>query len=233
MDGSPQNSDPSPPVGRLILVPSLITLAVTLLRLTGELLDWSPSLFGKDAGGGGSLVGIAWLVPIFGIYFAVKLVNTGYVPASALRVLGACLAAFAVMFATGFAANAIGLGPLPTLLIFGVMALVAAWIAARPWPALGRTLFAYALAARIPVVVVALLAMLGNWGTHYDVASPDWPEMNAWHPIAKWLAIGLLPQITIWITYTIVVGAVFAALTAMVMRRVRPAEVVPAAGNVA
>ena len=52
---------------RLICVPALITLGVTLLRLIGELQNWSPRLFNREAGGGGALVGIAWLVPIFGI----------------------------------------------------------------------------------------------------------------------------------------------------------------------
>lgn len=57
----------------LILVPALISLGVTILRLVGELKNWSPLLFNPEAGGGGALVGIAWLVPIFGIYFGLKL----------------------------------------------------------------------------------------------------------------------------------------------------------------
>ena len=40
-------------VYRLVLVPAAITLAVTVLRVTGELLRWSPSLFNREAGGGG------------------------------------------------------------------------------------------------------------------------------------------------------------------------------------
>lgn len=42
----------------LILIPALLTLAITLLRLAGELLNWAPALFNKAAGGGGALVGI-------------------------------------------------------------------------------------------------------------------------------------------------------------------------------
>jgi hypothetical protein len=34
-------------IGKLILVPSVITLAVTLLRLVGELQGWSPTLFNR------------------------------------------------------------------------------------------------------------------------------------------------------------------------------------------
>ena len=35
-------------IGKLILVPAVITLVVTLLRLVGELQGWSPTLFNRD-----------------------------------------------------------------------------------------------------------------------------------------------------------------------------------------
>src|SRR5687767_3848014 len=85
---------------RLVRVPALITLGVTLLRLIGELQNWSPTLFNREAGGGGALVGIAWLVPIFGIYFALKLSQTGTTPLKAGKTIlyaVAGLAAFAVI----------------------------------------------------------------------------------------------------------------------------------------
>jgi len=46
---------------RLIAVPALVTLAVTLLRLFGELQHWSPMLFRRDPGGLGAVVGMIWL----------------------------------------------------------------------------------------------------------------------------------------------------------------------------
>ena len=64
-------------IGRLIFIPSVITLAVTLLRLIGELQHWSPILFNPTAGGGGAIMGITWLVLIFGVYFALKLSVAG------------------------------------------------------------------------------------------------------------------------------------------------------------
>ena len=70
----------------LILVPAGITLGVTILRLVGELNGWSPALFNSEAGGGGAIVGITWLVPVFGIYFALKLARSGAAPTSAARV---------------------------------------------------------------------------------------------------------------------------------------------------
>ena len=102
--------------------------------------------------------------------------------------------------------------------VFIVGSVVGAVIAFRGWPALGRTLLAYGLAARIPVAIVMLLAILGDWGTHYDVPPPGFPAMD---PIPKWLLIGLLPQMTIWIWYTIVVGALFGGIFVALTRRAR------------
>ena len=78
----------TPRLGRLILVPALFTLAVTVLRLMGELMRWNPTVFSREAGGAGAIVGIVWLVPVFGVYFARKLVAAGLGPAGAGRALG-------------------------------------------------------------------------------------------------------------------------------------------------
>ena len=53
-------------IGKLILVPAVITLAVTLLRLVGELQGWSPALFNREGRGRGALVGIVCLIPVLG-----------------------------------------------------------------------------------------------------------------------------------------------------------------------
>ena len=71
---------------RLILVPGVVTLVVTLLRLTGELQGWSPKLFNPEPGGGWALFGIWLLVPVFGVYFALKLVRAGQAPQRGWRV---------------------------------------------------------------------------------------------------------------------------------------------------
>src|SRR2546428_3303040 len=52
------NSDRRVSITRLILVPGLVTLGVTILRLVGELQHWSKTLFNPAPGGGGGLVGI-------------------------------------------------------------------------------------------------------------------------------------------------------------------------------
>ena len=50
-----------------MLWPALLTLGVTLVRLLGERLGWSPFLFSRLPGGGLSPLGITWLAPLVGI----------------------------------------------------------------------------------------------------------------------------------------------------------------------
>lgn len=208
------------PLKKLILVPALITFGVTLLRLVGELKHWSPRLFNPAPGGGGAIVGIAWLVPIFGVYFALQLARAGEAPSSAGAAIGYAFLGAAVVPVVGLVGSQLGMGQQSFTLfgLFIVAAIAGAVIAMRGWPALGKVLLAYGLAARIPVAIVMLIAMIGNWGTHYDVAPPDFPAMGV---LSKWLLIGLLPQMTIWIWYTIALGALFGGIAAALSRRAR------------
>jgi hypothetical protein len=217
-------SDRSRPFA-LVLVPAVITLAVTLLRLFGEIQNWSPRFFSRQAGGGLAVVGIVWLVPLFGIYFAWKLIREGERPASLGR--AALMPLAAVVPVVLLAVVTRGLGTTVNLLAVAVGSLAAAWIACQGWPALGRVLFYYALAARIPVALVMLAAILGDWGTHYDVPPPS--PLPATSPFVKWILIGLIPQMTIWIAFTLVVGGFAGAITAAVMRGKTRAQVAPAA----
>jgi hypothetical protein len=199
---------PAIELGPMIAVPALITLAVTALRLLGELQGWSSTFFSRAAGGGGSLVGISWLVPFFGAWFGWVLARKGAPPSRLGRAFGLTVLAIALLPLSGLLAARAGLAAtdLRTLYVYAVVALVGVAVAVSAWPFLGRTLVAYGLAARVPVALVMLVAMLGNWGTHYDVAPPGLPAMS---PFAKWLAIGLLPQLTVWIWFTVAIGMLF------------------------
>jgi hypothetical protein len=217
---------------KLVFWPAVVTLAVTLLRLTGELLHWSPSLFNASPGGGGSLVGISWLPPVFGVLFAIQLVRAGLGPVSSGRAVGRAFLGLVATAAGVMGASALGLikqgqASLLSLVLFTAALAVGAAIAWSGWPALGRTLLAYAYAARIPVALVMLVAMLGNWGTHYDVAPPGFPEMGVF---GKWFMIGVLPQLTTWIAFTVLTGALAGSIAgAIASRRPAPARaVVPA-----
>jgi hypothetical protein len=212
------SNDASVRPGQLILVPAVITLAVTLLRLVGELQDWSPALFSKAPGGGGSPVGISWLVLVFGAWFGWKLGKAGQGPGAVGRALGLALLAFALLPVLGFAANALGMSQqsMSMFAVYVVGSILGLVVGLRAWPALGRTLLVYAFAARVPVVLVMLAAILGNWGTHYDVPPPGAPEMSG---LWKWAVIGLLPQLTIWLWFTSVVGGIFGIVAGAIAGR--------------
>jgi len=207
-------------IKRLIFVPTVITLAVTLLRLVGELLRWSPVFFNRTGGGLGAIVGIVWLVPIFGVYFGLKLADASQGPAGGGRAVGYSLLGFAIPPAVAFLGIRLGLSP-QSFLGFGVFIvlwIIGSIVAYLAWPPLGKTLLAYALAARIPVVIVMLFAILWNWGTHYDAPPERFPEMS---PIARWIVTGVLPQLTLWVWFTIVVGILFGAIALAATGRAR------------
>ena len=215
-------------IGKLILVPAVITLAVTLLRLVGELLRWSPALFNRgDKPFSPSLVGIVWLVPVFGAWFGWKLTRAGSGPGSLGRAFGLTLAALAVLPLASFLAPRAGLVPahlwrpdvpltesFTILSVFVLVFFVGIAIGILAWPALGRTLLAYGLAVRIPIALLMLVAMLGNWGTHYD-ARPSY-QMST---LGWGVAIGLAPQLSFWIWVTIVFGALFGTVAAAIAWR--------------
>jgi hypothetical protein len=157
-----------PNVKKLIAVPALMTLAVTLLRLVGEFMNLPGWLASRDAGGAGAVIGIAWLAPLFGVYFATKL------------------------------ADAPG----------------------KLWKNLLKTLFAYGLAARIPVILIMGLAIFGNWGTHYDAFPPDMADMT---PMMKFLFGGVITQIVFWVCIWTVGTGMIAGLIASKIRSPRTA----------
>jgi hypothetical protein len=194
----------------MIVVPALVTLAITVLRLVGELQHWSKTFFNPAAGGGGALIGISWLIPIFGIYFALKLRGDGFEPTSKGRAVIWPLLGIVINIGATVALFALGLqkaSPQTFFLLGGVICYITIAVAFRGWPALGRVLLGYALAARIPVVVVMLVAIFSHWGTHYDVLPPEPPAgLVAMGPLARWFWIGFIPQMTIWIFMTVVAG---------------------------
>jgi len=194
-------------IRRLILVPALITLAVTLLRLAGEVMHWSPRLFNREAGGPGSLVGIVWLVPVFAIYFALKVLRAGDRPRLGRAALLA-LGAIAVWVAAAVVLNKMQPGPMTGIGMFSLASLVAVAIAYAGWPTLGKVLVAYGLSARIPVAIIMLIALYASWGTHYEKGPPGFPAMGV---LSTWFWIGFLPQLTLWMAFTVALGILIGA----------------------
>lgn len=217
-------------ITRLIAIPAVITLLVTFLRLEGELNHWGAPWFNSSAGGGAAIVGISWLPLIFGPWFALKLMKTGNGFASALRAWGYLGLGFIILVASGVI---VGLGiskQITALAVLGFLGMIlAALLPIRAWGALARTLIAYALSARLPVLIVMFFAMRGNggagWGTHYDAVDPGMAHL----PFAqKFLLLAFLPQMTLWIAWTVVVGLLAGLIAVALARRGKPAAEVPA-----
>lgn len=204
------------PIARLILVPSIITLAITLLRITGELQQWSPALFNPSPGGGGALIGITWLVLVFGVYFALRLASDGNGPASVGRSIGMAVLGIVVMACGGFVAAAPQVN-IPGKAVIGLLLLAtAAALQFRTWPTLAKVLLAYGYAARIPVVILTFFAIRGNWGTHYDALPPGFPETSFW---VRYVQTVLVPQLIFWIAFTVVVGTLFGTIAIAIRSR--------------
>jgi hypothetical protein len=210
----------------LIAVPALISLGITILRLEGELHHWPKPWFDTAAGGGGAVVGISWLPIIFGPYFAIKLARAGEGPMKIGTAAIFTAIGLAVLVAGGFLfGSTISHPSVLTLLAFPVM-LAAAFIPGAGWRSLGNTLIAYAFAARIPVLIVMFFAMRGNagagWGTHYDAVTPMFAHAAF---ASKFLYLAVLPQMALWIGYTVIVGSITGIIAAAVRpgRRAAPA----------
>ena len=210
-------------IGRLIAIPALVTLGVTLVRLAGELQHWPKPWFSNVGGGGGAVVGISWLPIVFGPYFAWKLLAGGEGPSSKGKSVGFAIVGLAVLFGAMFWAESMFRHLSYWVLVPFLLMLVSAFIPGIGWKALGNTLLAYAFAARIPVLVVMFLALRGNggqgWGTHYDVVMPAFAHASL---AKKFLYEALLPQMTMWIAWTVAVGAVLGTIVAALLRSGKP-----------
>jgi hypothetical protein len=209
---------------RLVLGPSLIALAVTLLRVAGELGRWSERWFSPETGGiiprGTSwLFGITWLAAPFGAYFAIKLARAGEGTLRPWRAFGWSAAGLVLVLAGLRLVWRLPI-PFPPILILVWLVMSAgaalAWVG---WPALGRTLLCYGLASRLPVIVVMFLAMRGNWGTHYDYVGMPAPFQMPFWPRFLWLAF--FPQLVFWVGFTVLLGSVAGSLAIVLFMRPR------------
>lgn len=92
---------PSRPFARPLLLASLLTLAISILRLWGELSGWA-----TNASGGRLLpLGITWLVFTFGAWFGRRLAKDGQAPRAPIAWLWPLLALLTMIavIGTGFA----------------------------------------------------------------------------------------------------------------------------------
>src|SRR5271169_4077411 len=183
---------------RTIAGPVVVSIAVTLLRLAGERLHWSPAWFSPETGGifpSGTrwVVGITWLPVPFGLYFAARLLRSSQGPKRRYLPLASSLSGLAFIFAFAHLPFSLPLAFPRVLVLVWLVMIVAAAHQFYAWRSLAKILLAYGLVSRAFVAIVMFLAMRGEWGTHYDyVGMPPEFHMSFW-PRFLWLAF--FPQL--------------------------------------
>ena len=205
---------------RLIVVPALIAASVTALRAFGELHQWAKPLVNSEVCGK-AILGVAWLVPIFGIYFALRLAHTATVPKSCGWALVLAIGALLLKFAGTFVMERPWPGYFPRVSFNFALTALALGLQAAAWPNLFKVLLAYGYASRIPIALVQFLAMRGHWGTHYDALGPDFPQVGFWQTYTR---VSLVPNIFFMEAYTVIVGGILGILVVAAMKRLRTAD---------
>ena len=213
---TPNGNSSTLSIPRLVLIPTLLTLGVTLLRLIGELHGWPSPWFNQDNG----LVGITRFLPeLFGIYFAWRLWKTGLRTnrisrAFALGLLGVALNEVV----EGAVFPHFGMSIFTMLLMLWGVAVLSALLQYIGWPALFKALTLYGFGARIPVVIIMFFALRGDWGTHYDYLSGP-SKLDFW-PRFFWFAF--FEELIYWVSFTVAVGALAGSVAAAIAKRRMP-----------
>jgi hypothetical protein len=208
-----------PSTAWLVAVPALISICVTGVRLVGELMHWPKPLVDSDVCGK-AILGVVWLVPIFGIYFAVKLFHAGDGPQRFARPIALAISALTLKFGGTLVMEAHGMTYVSRLSINFIVTLIGLVLSAMAWPGLSKVLLAYGYLSRIPVAILQYLAMRGHWGTHYDALDPGFPLIGFW---PTFLRVSFVPNIFFMEIYTVVVGTLVGIAAVAVLGRVRPA----------
>jgi hypothetical protein len=197
---------------KAILIAAVLSLLVTVVRLVGQLQGWGGPMFNTEPGGGGSPLGITWLVIPFGFWFGRSLAKQGSRPASlgkSALVLLLGIGLVAAVFAYGIKAVA---DWQQRVLVIGVGTSIAGLTALLVWPRAWLVLVAYGLLARLPVVLVQYLAVQNGWDTHFAKGPPDAPPEMA-------LTLLTVAQLSFWpLAFTPLVGGLFALLGARTAR---------------
>lgn len=197
----------------LILWPSVITLLVSVGRLVGEANDWAPT----KAGGSGFWFGITWLGFLLGIWFAFRLRGEGSSPRVRLPWLWTLLsllplvaaAAWRMPITAELEQNEAGLDALRTTAItFACAASIAAAVNFFVWRRLAWTLFAYAIPARLTVIVLTWIAKHFDIPSHYTKFGPKGFVRDMEGTVVS----ATIMQLGFWAPITIVFGTLLGGL---------------------
>lgn len=205
----------------LVFVPALLTLAISVVRLCGEIFDWNRTLFGQpEAGGGAALLGISWLIFVFGLWFGLRLQRAGVGPAARGKALVLSLVAVGIVLGGMPALQAAGVMWFPDAehpgeprglgWMLGLMA-TGCVVSAVAWGRAAMTLLVYGVLARLPVVLITWIALgQPGWNTHYTKIPPFFTNIAE----ADRAGFLIMPQVTFWPGLTVLLGTAMACLGA-------------------
>ncbi len=209
-----------PSVLQLVLLPAVITTLVSLARLYAEV----EGNVATTSGGGGILLGITWLVPVFGAWFGLRLARGGSKPRlrpAALWFAAALLASVGTV-AYGFSGldrgdvSEAGYQALRSAVITAtIVSVLAAAFALVIWWRLAATLLLYGLLARAVVVAIAYTAKVNEWDTHYTKFGPAGIERD----MGDTMISVYVSQFGFWVPFTILAGGLFGSLAALISSR--------------
>lgn len=88
------------------------------------------------------------------------------------------------------------------MIVGGAGSVLGGALAFHAWPALGRRMLGYALAARPLVLAITALAIWGSWGTHLEKLGEGAPEVSD----AARFGILAAAQVLFWFPITLMGG---------------------------
>jgi hypothetical protein len=62
-----------------------------------------------------------------------------------------------------------------------------------------------------------LFALRGHWGTHYDALPPNYSGPTSF--FGQYLVMAFLPQMVVWIAFTVLMGALVGSIVAALVFR--------------
>lgn len=191
---------------RLVLWPTVVTLAISLARLLGQVQGWIP----PTSGGALHPLGITWCIFVFGGWFGFRLARSGSSPTLA-RPWALALLALAAAAGVGFwqfRALAEAGSETDFAALRGAVAMIAAVTGAGAllmfavWPRLAFTLLLYALPARLTIVAITWLAKRCEWNTHYTKFGRAGLERD----MPETMLAASVAQLGFWVPFTILGG---------------------------
>lgn len=201
---------------RLLLWPSLLTLAISIARLTSEVQGWLTTA----SGGRGLPLGITWCVFVFGAWFGRRTSVAGAAPRVAKPWSWALLALLATAGTVAY-----GFRPLvgadrseatfalvrQAVLAAVLVAVVGGLTMFVVWPRLAGAMLLYGLGARGTVLAITWLSKHQGWDTHYTKFGPPGIERET---MAETMLSAGLAQIGFWVPFTVIGGVLAGSLVA-------------------